>query len=80
MIKNKLIGATMVTAGTAFYAAHIKLSLDEARELGEKTADAETCKEKVKAGALCVASGARNFAGGVLAGILVEGGLFLMKN
>jgi hypothetical protein len=80
MIKNKLIGATMVTAGTAFYVEHIKLCIDEAVALDEKFASAENRKEKVKAGALCVASGARYVAGGLLAGILIEGGLFLMKN
>ena len=79
-MKKKLIGATLVTVGTAFYAAHIKLCINEVTALDEKFVSAENGKEKIKAGALCVASGARYFAGGALAGFLVEGGLFLMKN
>jgi hypothetical protein len=80
IMKKKLIGATLVTVGTAFYAAHIKLCINEANALDEKFLEAENRKEKVKAGALWVTSGARYFAGGMLAASLVEGGYFLMKN
>jgi hypothetical protein len=79
-MKKKLIGATLVTVGTAFYAAHIKLCINEVNALEKKVESAENRKEKVKDGALCVASGVRYFAGGMLAGYLVEGGLFLMKH